>query len=285
MTQVQFINGKYQALINGKIVKRANRAHMDYVLRKAGLVPTAKEVSVVTEPPKSNFSVVERFVFIHKFVTLLSRGTINSFVLTGSGGIGKTTAVMNTLTKLGLREDMPNQPSGDFMVIRGFSTPRALYETLYQFKDKILILDDADQVFKDPLGANLLKAALDDKSVRVINWNTSREQDDGVPSRFTYTGKIVFISNLSIQQFPQAIVSRSQKVDLTLNTEEKVDIIAEVFKSIDKNTQHKSDVLQFVRDNAKKAKDLNIRSAVSLLVLRENFGDDWKRIAEYSFCN
>ena len=95
---------------------------------------------------------------------------------------------------------------------------------------------------------------------------------------------IVFISNLSITQFPQAIISRSQKVDLTLNTEEKVDIITEVFKHIEHPAKAKADVLEFVKEHAKKANDLNIRSAVSLLVLRENFGSDWKRIAEYSFC-
>jgi hypothetical protein len=240
-------------------------------------------IQPLVEAPKCPFSVVERFEFIDKFVKLLAKGSINSFVLTGSGGIGKTTAVINTLKSLGLREDVPEQPAGDFMVIRGFSTPKALYETLFQFKDKILILDDADQVFRDPLGANLLKAALDDKKVRVVNWNTSREDED-IPNRFTYTGKIVFISNLSITQFPQAIISRSQKVDLTLNTEEKVDIITEVFKHIEHPAKAKADVLEFVKEHAKKANDLNIRSAVSLLVLRENFGSDWKRIAEYSFC-
>ena len=230
-------------------------------------------IQPLVEAPKCPFSVVERFEFIDKFVKLLAKGSINSFVLTGSGGIGKTTAVISTLKSLGLREDVPEQPAGDFMVIRGFSTPKALYETLFQFKDKILILDDADQVFRDPLGANLLKAALDDKKVRVVNWNTSREDED-IPNRFTYTGKIVFISNLSITQFPQAIISRSQKVD----------IITEVFKHIEHPAKAKADVLEFVKEHAKKANDLNIRSAVSLLVLRENFGSDWKRIAEYSFC-
>jgi hypothetical protein len=178
---------------------------------------------------------------------------------------------------------MPEQPAGDFMVIRGFSTPKALYETLFEFKDKILILDDADQVFRDPLGSNLLKAALDDKKVRVINWNTSREDAD-VPSRFTYTGKIIFISNLSIAQFPQAIISRSQKVDLTLNVEEKIDIITEVFKHVEKPAKVKADVLAFVKKHAKKANDLNIRSAMNLFPLIEDFGSDWERIAEYSFC-
>jgi Cdc6-like AAA superfamily ATPase len=281
MIDVKFVNGKYVAVINGKTVKRAKKEHMDYVIRKA---QSNESVMIQTDAPKCEFSVMERFGFIHKFVTLLSRGTINSFVLTGSGGIGKTTAVMETLSKLGYREDTPDQPAGDFIVIRGFSTPRALYETLFQFKDKVIVMDDADQVFRDPLGANLLKAALDDKKVRIVNWNTSREDSD-IPSRFTYTGKIVFVSNLSISQFPQAIVSRSQKVDLTLNIEEKVEIIGEVFKKIKHNDKQKADVLEFVKENATKAKDLNIRSAVALLVLRENFGDDWKRIAEYSFSN
>jgi hypothetical protein len=257
--------------------------------QKNGPVTTTKYLkpTVTFQPtvdaPKCPFSVVERFDFITKFVKLLAKGTINSFVLTGSGGIGKTTTVIQTLNSLGLREDMPEQPAGDFMVIRGFSTPKALYETLFEFKDKILILDDADQVFRDPLGSNLLKAALDDKKVRVINWNSSREDAD-VPSRFTYTGKIIFISNLSIAQFPQAIISRSQKVDLTLNTEEKVDIITEVFKHVDKPAKVKADVLAFVKKHANKANDLNIRSAMNLFPLIEDFGSDWERIAEYSFC-
>jgi hypothetical protein len=187
------------------------------------------------------------------------------------------------LKLLGLNEDTPNEPNGDFLVVRGFSTPRALYELLYQYKDKILVLDDSDDVFKNPLGANLLKACLDDKEERVVNWNTSVESE--IPNRFVYTGKMIFISNMSINQFPQALISRSHKVDLTLTPDEKVDIIGEVFKKKSNPDVCKQDVYNFVKANAHKAKDLNIRSALNLLVLRENFGNDWERIAEYSFCN
>ena len=285
MIPVSFANGKYSAVINGKTVTRTNKAHMDYVIKKAMGSTTANFTSApqLFEPVKSDFSVIERFEFIGQFVRLLAKGAINSFVLTGSGGIGKTTAVMKTLQSIGLQEDLPGE-NGDYMVIRGFSTPRALYDTLYQFKDKILILDDADAIFKDPLGANLIKAALDDKPVRVLNWSTSRESDSETPTRFVYTGKMIFISNLSINQFPQAIISRSQKVDVSLDNAEKLEIIAGVFKDIDHDENEKMDVLEFVRENADTAKDLNIRSAVSLLTLRANFGEKWARIAKYSFC-
>jgi hypothetical protein len=279
MTQISVIGGKFSAVINGKTVKRANRRALERLIRNA-----EAEFADAEPVQKCEFSPAERFTFISKFVQLLHKGVINSFIVTGSGGIGKTTAVANTLADLGLREDTPDQPMGDYMVIRGFSTPRALYETLFTYKDKILVLDDADQVFKDPLGANLLKAALDDKKERIINWNSSREDFD-VPPRFTYTGKIIFISNLSINNFPQAIVSRSQKVDMTLTNEEKVEVIAHVFDKIDRDKNVKTDVFNFVKQYAEEAKDLNIRSAVSLLTLRENFGNDWERIAKYSFCN
>jgi hypothetical protein len=285
MIPVSFTNGKYSAVINGKTVTRANKAHMDYVIKKAMGSTTANFTSApqLFEPVKSEFSVIERFEFIRQFVRLLAKGSINSFVLTGSGGIGKTTAVMKTLQSIGLQEDLPGE-NGDYMVIRGFSTPRALYDILYQFKDKILILDDADAIFKDPIGSNLIKAALDDKPVRVLNWSTSRESDSETPTRFVYTGKMIFISNLSINQFPQAIISRSQKVDVSLDNEEKLEIIAEVFKDIDHAENEKQDVLEFVRENAETAKDLNIRSVVSLLTLRQEFGAKWARIAKYSFC-
>ena len=283
MIPVSFANGKYSAVINGKTVTRTNKAHMDYVIKKASGSVAFTSAPELFEPVKSEFSVIERFEFIGQFVRLLAKGAINSFVLTGSGGIGKTTVVMKTLQSLGLKEDMPDE-TGDYMVIRGFSTPRALYDTLYQFKDKILVLDDADAIFKDPTGANLLKAALDDKPVRVLNWSTSRESESDAPSRFVYTGKMIFISNMSINQFPQAIISRSQKVDVSLDNAEKVEIITKIFGDIDHDENEKMDVLEFIQENAENAADLNIRSAVALLTLRQEFGTKWARIAKYSFC-
>lgn len=287
MADVKVINGRYHAMIDGRLIKRANKAQMRHELKKAGIEWNEDSVDVVESQPEltqCEFSVIERYDFIVKFVQLVAMREISSFLLCGSGGIGKTTTVLNTLKSFGLTENTPEHTDGDFVVIRGFSTPRALYETLYHFRDKIVVLDDADQVFTNAVGANLLKAALDDKEERIIDWNTTKTDSD-IPSRFTYTGQMIFISNMPIAKFPQALLSRSHKVDLTLTNIEKVDIIEEVFKKIDHDTQQKRDVLNFVRMNAHRARDLNIRSAVSLLVLRDNFGDNWERIVEYSFCN
>lgn len=233
--------------------------------------------------PKPYFSVSDRFKFITQFVGLVANRKLNSFVLVGSGGIGKSYTIIDGLKKNGLVEETLEE-WGDFVVIKGYSTPKYLYRMLFENNDKVLVLDDCDQAFKDPVAANILKAALDDKEERIITWG-SETKDEDLPNRFNFTGRVVFISNLSIKQFPQAIISRSAKVDLTLTVGETVERIKEVFKNVEADVQHKCDVLKFVDNYAEIASDLNIRSSLNLLKMRENIGDDWEQIALYQWVN
>jgi hypothetical protein len=232
--------------------------------------------------PKVKFSVTERFQFIDQFVTLVGNRKLNSFILTGSGGLGKTHAVIEGLKKKGLKEDTIME-AGDFIFIRGYSTAKALYRTLWEQNGKVIIFDDADSVHKDPVGANILKAALGSENKRVISWGAEFPESESLPNRFEFRGRIVFISNLSQEQFPQALLSRSMKVDLTLNTAEKLERIRQVFDSIDIEATEKTEVLEFVDKYADLASDLNIRSCLNILKLKRDVGDNWERLALYNF--
>lgn len=241
----------------------------------------SKKLTEVKEP-KVVFSVTERFKFIDQFVNLVGSGKLNSFILTGSGGLGKTHAVIEGLKRKGLKEDTIGH-DGDFIFIRGYSTAKALYRTLWEQNGKVIIFDDADSVHKDPIGANILKAALGSEDKRVISWGAEFPESESLPNRFEFRGRVVFISNLSQEQFPQALLSRSMKVDLTLNTEEKLERIREVFKEIKGDVEEKADVLEFIDQYADVASDLNIRSCLNILKLKRDVGDDWKRLALYNF--
>jgi replication-associated recombination protein RarA len=231
---------------------------------------------------KIQFSVTERFKFISQFVDLLATKKINSFILTGSGGLGKTHSVLEGLKAKGLKEDTIAQ-DGDFIFIRGYSTAKALYRTLWEQNGKVIIFDDADSVHKDPIGANILKAALGSEDKRVISWGAEFPESESLPNRFEFRGRIVFISNLSQQQFPQALLSRSMRVDLTLNTAEKIERINDVFNTIDGEVDEKEEVLSFIEQYAEVASDLNIRSALNILKLKRDVGKDWERLALYNF--
>ena len=247
-----------------------------YIMRKKTVEPSVSK-------PKPYFSVPERFDFITQFVKLLAGGRINSFILTGDAGLGKSYTVTESLKQKGLKEDTVTEP-GDYVVVKGYSTPKALFRLLFEYNGKVIVFDDCDQVFKDPIGANILKAALDSAEKRVISWGAEFPESESLPNRFEFIGRVVFISNLQQKQFPQALLSRSMKVDLSLSTGEKIERISQVFDSMNVEVDEKTEVLGFIDEYAEIASELSIRSALNILKLKRDSGDDtWKRIALYNF--
>ncbi len=279
-------NGHWGFFVNGKMMASSGKSQeklIETVKKKFGDVNFINTDSVEMEIPKSEFSVAERFDFISEFVRLVARGVIPSLVVTGSGGLGKTHTIIETLKAAGKIELGIGDADGDFVMMKGYATPRGLYEALYDYNGKIIVFDDCDSVHKDAIAANLMKAALDSNGKRVISWGSSSSKDDTYPTRFEFIGKVIFISNLSLDKFPQALLSRSMLADITLNTEEKIERIAQVFES---ETAHEMDdkieVIEFIRKNATKFKDLNIRSAFNALKMKVAIGDNWERMALYS---
>jgi hypothetical protein len=79
-------------------------------------------------------------------------------------------------------------------------------------------------VFKDENAVNILKAALDSYDTRQISYISSKplkdEYGEPVPARFEFTGKIIFISNISQSKLDEAVRSRSFVSDISMNTEQ-----------------------------------------------------------------
>lgn len=274
-------SGKWEGIANGRVISRTATESLckSKMIKKFGNVKF--EASVPVKPAKSEFGVEERFGFITQFTKLIVKEAITSLIVTGDGGLGKTYTVTNALTQAGLKEDVPEDISGDFIVVKGFSTAKALYRTLFENNGKIIVFDDADSVHKDPIGANILKGALDSGEKRVISWGSDR-MDDELPGRFEFYGRVIFISNLPLTKFPQPLLSRSLKVDLTLTTDEKIDRIEQVFAESKDNAKEKQDVLSFIKKYSNKITDLNIRSSMTALKLRIEMGTGWERLALYT---
>ena len=149
---------------------------------------------------------------------MVGRGVQPSLVVTGMAGMGKTHIVKNTLIEMGLKE------STDFVHFKGRATAAGLFITLYQNSDSIIILDDCDSVFRDENAVNILKGALDSYDTRKISYITSKplkdEFGDALPMHFEFTGKIIFISNISQANLDEAIKSRSFVADISMTTDQ-----------------------------------------------------------------
>jgi len=291
MIDVKFVGGKYVAVINGKTVKRSNKAHMDYVIRKA-----QKESNDSAPVAESRFSINQRFGFVSDMVTMLANGAQASVVVTGPGGLGKSFTVSQTLTALGFKDvsvlddiavGTVLKTAKTFRVIKGYSTPKGLYRTLYENKDGVIVFDDCDSVLKDPTSLNLLKGALDSYSRRIISWRADIKDED-LPTSFEFKGRVVFISNLSASNIDQAILTRSLAVDLSMTTKQKVERMrhllstGEFMPEFDKTV--KSDAMDLIEKHQDTVKELSLRTLIQVTKIRQSAGKNWADLAEYAIC-
>lgn len=232
---------------------------------------------------------------LENIIEMLIDGIQYSVIVTGSAGQGKSYSVEKALKDNGLKEDK------DYVVYKGQSTPKGLYEALFINNDKIIVFDDIDSILKDDVSVNILKAALDSKPVRKITWKSNqtfnsadytygemvaRYEDTGdLPDKFEYKGKVIFISNIHQKDFDKALLSRSIPIDVTLSPEDMLNRIEKILPNIKIESEQqptmedKKEVLSFMKKNAKKiSKELHIRGFVQALKFKMKF-KDWDRMA------
>lgn len=242
---------------------------------------TAEEMGIKTikmTPPKQ-FDINDKFRFLENMVGMVVKKTAVSMIITGEGGLGKTFTVMKSIKSRDLVEEY------DFVVIKGYSTPKGLYRTLYENSDKLIVFDDCDEVLKDPTAKNLLKGALDSYDERKISWITNRELLD-CPSEFEFTGRIIFISNLTPERIEQAILSRSMSIDLSMTAEVKIERMRNILPKImpDVEIGIKEECLELLNNNKQYCQDLNFRTLMKIISMRTDpdNSEDWKDMAIYA---
>lgn len=260
-----------------------------------GGVPTTSSAPVAA-PVESRFSINERFGFVSDMVTMLARGDQASVVVTGPGGLGKSFTVTKALADIGMTDvslvddfavGSTLNTKKSFRVIKGYSTPKGLYRTLYENREGVIVFDDCDSVLKDPTSLNLLKGALDSYSRRIISWRADM-RDEELPTSFEFKGRVVFISNLSSTQIDQAIITRSMAVDLTMTSDQKVERMRHLLDSGEFMPEfdkvHKVDAMNLIDSLKDKVKELSLRTLIQVTKIRKSAGSNWRNLAEYTIC-
>ena len=223
------------------------------------------------EPQKLSFmTVVEKrdpkvmFNNLERLTKMVGRGIQPSLVITGGAGLGKTYLVKKTLTDMGLEE------AKQFVHFKGRATAAGLFVTLYENSDKIIVLDDCDSVFKDMDAVNMLKAALDSYDTRKLSYISTKPLKDAygdpVPRHFEFTGKIIFISNISQSKLDEAIKSRSFVSDISMNTKQMFQRIDDLKDQIETKIPNevKDKALEIMKGLEKKydGVEINLRSFI-----------------------
>ena len=185
------------------------------------------------------------FEDIEDLLGLVATGKWRTLVVCGMGGIGKTYHITEgdrSLPKL-------LGPEGDKWTYHSGTkaAPYSFYKTLFQERDKIIVFDEADSVLKHKDIVMMLKPILDTSGDNKAEYMSGTEnmvgkskdevleyssfvdseiadgkmigtgkKDVKIPSKFYFTGAMIFISNMKASEIEGAIMSRSIFVDVYL---------------------------------------------------------------------
>ncbi len=238
-----------------------------------------------------DFSVLEEnYANVEKYIQGICKGEFRSVIVNGPPGVGKSYSV-DTYLQQYAEED-------SYKVAAGHMTPLSLYGNLYQYRNvgDVLVLDDIDSVFSKIEGINLLKAAMDTKPVRRINWESSSAvvMNLGLPSHFEFKGSIVLISNIGfvhkkgkMQEHLDALKDRSYSLHISDNTKEELYqqvcfmvIKKGLLKEFELTAEQQSKILDYIGSNLDKLNKISLRLAMKLACLMKANPEEWSSMAD-----
>lgn len=288
-------SGKYTCDIDGNKFSTSKKDYVEHMYRKiTGIKKSYDEIvgAEVKESKADRFGINDRFNFVQKLVNMVATGVQPSAVITGQGGLGKSYTVIKTLADAGYKDGSDTATfelgttvnrSKMFVTVKGYSTAKGLYRTLYDNNNSVIVFDDCDSVLRDPVALNLLKGALDSYGKRIISWNADFRDED-LPRSFNFEGKVIFISNLAQDKIDQAIRSRSMMIDLSMTMNQKIDRMEYIARSEEflpeYDLQIKLDAIELIKELKDEAKEISLRTLISVSKIRAS-NDDWKDLATY----
>ena len=190
----------------------------------------------------------------------------------GRGGLGKSYTVLKTLAENEI----------DYAIMKGYTTPLALYHTLYENNGKVIVLDDFHGVFTSKESLAFLKSALDTTGKRLVSYNSTTDKLK-YESKFEFTGRLIVCSNSLPKNDVdfEALKSRALccNVEFTLNEVKRI-IMSLAIGGKELTEADRTAVAEFIIDEVDEAVDNLTLRTLSLAYGRYKFckenGYEWK---------
>ena len=265
----------------------------------APVVKLAEKVEVKPEKTDEEriAEIAERFDILDEMSQASIDGIVRGMIVTGPPGVGKSYGVEKILEKNSMFDKLAGKPI-KFGTEKGAASAIGLYQLLYRYADpgSVLVLDDCDSILWDEVSLNLLKAALDSSSKRMISWNTesSALRREGVPEKFEFCGSVVFITNLKfdnvkkgkLKDHLEAILSRCHYLDLTLDTmHDKLLRVKQIvgdgmLKKYNFSKDEEVGLINYMEENKEKLREMSLRMVNKIADLKKMAPERWMRLAE-----
>ena len=176
-----------------------------------------------------------------------------------------------------------NKPMKSYVLLKGATSPIGFYRCLFENPDKVIVVDDCDDLLGDGgkvgrQALNLLKSALEMTPRRLVSWHTTlskKDYENGLRESFLFTGSIIFLTNLDIRDRGNssskiaghftAVTSRCRVIDLEPKTD-KANLIwchhmfyKHMSKALGLTKDQAVDIVDFIDMNKDKFKHISLR--------------------------
>jgi hypothetical protein len=254
------------------------------------LTDTRTDAEILAEMEK-------RFSMVAKLTHTVCSGVVRALAIAGAPGVGKSHTVHSILKSTGVRH----------AIVGGDISPLGLYKIAYDYRNPgdVLVFDDSDAIFTDPVSANILKHICDSSESRTVGWYKESRvlADDNIPNNFEFRGSVIFISNLDFEKIVQrggamaphvdAIRDRALYVDLLLHDKKSIFVWiqhvarkSKIFHREGLTSEQGEDILQWIETNIDRIPRLSFRTINKAAQLYLTMGEvEWTDAAEVSLCN
>ena len=254
----------------------------------------AREPIKVETDKELDARILETYVTLDKLVAAVADNKVNSLIVAGAPGLGKSYEVNRILIQI-------NNGDYGYVFHRGYIKATHLFRLLWENRSsgQTIVLDDVDSIFADETALNILKAALELKETRMVSWGSEKQftDQDGeeIPRYFDYQGNVIFLTNLNFSELAagnnknsahlSALQSRSLVLELKIKT--KREIMAKVkltvrdgmLRSKGLTEPEENELLAFMNEHLEKMKEISLRSMEKLAALFLMDKTDWKPMA------
>lgn len=160
---------------------------------------------------------------------------------------------------------------GEAHLISGHATPFEVFCECQEHKDKLLIIDDADGLYREAQGQRLLKNLTNPKSPKTVYWTSDAPRSRQLLKAFETTSRVCIIDNAwnTANEHIEALEDRSR---LFLFDPPPAEIHQEMGRQ---DWFHDDEIYAFVGENLCFLKELSARAYVKAAEAKEA-GEDWR---------
>lgn len=238
--------------------------------------------------------IAERFEVMDALIHAMIVSRLNSVIITGAAGIGKTWNVERIL------EDYERKQGQHWMEVGGRCSPSGLYQALWACRNEgsILVLDDVE-VWDEEDSLNILKKALDTTKRRTIDWRTASKalEDKGIPNSFEFKGKVIFLTNVNAyaeisrgtKKAPHlnALISRSVLIDLAIHDVRTIFLhVRRVIRNSDMLVQRgltheqQEEIVEFIHGHLNQFPALSLRTPLMIAEFMLTMPSMWRKMTK-----